>query len=41
VPGLRLIVMPYDPECDPDDRVPPIAMRLLGLIAEWRNSHAG
>ncbi len=31
----------YDPECDPDDRVPPIALRLLGLIADWRNSHAG
>lgn len=23
----------YDPECDPDERVPPIAMRLLELIA--------
>lgn len=23
----------YDPECDPDGRVPPIAMRLLELIA--------
>jgi arginase len=25
----------YDPECDPDDRVPPIALRLLALIAEY------
>ncbi len=25
----------YDPECDPDDRVPPIALRLLVLIAEY------
>jgi arginase len=24
----------YDPECDPEDRVPPIAMRLLRLVAE-------
>lgn len=24
----------YDPECDPDDRVPPIALRLLELVAE-------
>jgi arginase len=25
----------YDPECDPDDRVPPIVLRLLALIAEY------
>jgi arginase len=24
----------YDPECDPDDRVPPIAARLLALVGE-------
>jgi hypothetical protein len=23
-----------DPDCDPDDRVPPIALRLLELVAE-------
>jgi arginase len=24
----------YDPECDPEGRVPPIAMRLLEIVAE-------
>lgn len=31
----------YDPDCDPDDRVPPIAARLLALVGERVGSAAG
>ena len=31
----------YDPECDPDGRVPPVALRLLELVAARAEAGGG
>ena len=40
-PVRALSLTAYDPECDVDDAVPPIALRILGVTADYVRRMAG